>query len=240
MSKYSKLKNFLNSIHSDVLEKTLTFNEIKKIIGSNLPKSAFEYRVWWANPSSPKQHPHAQSWLVAGWQVDDVDQQSECVHFRRIGTREIRQKKKRTESKNSLNPAKGKEFQIIAAQMLSKRFSIDFQLEYPLLIGNPPKEHKFDFASSDLKYVGECKNYSWTTSGNVPSAKMGFTNEAVFYLSFLSDDKYRFLVMRKDVRSKRNETLAEYYYRTNRHLLRGVHILEIDLENNTLRETNDS
>ncbi|MBW8012514.1 MAG: hypothetical protein FVQ83_14960 [Chloroflexi bacterium] len=236
MKKYSSLNNFLNSIRSDVVEKTITFDEIRTILDSNLPKSAYVHRAWWANPSSPKQHPHAQSWLAAGWQVDEVDQHDEYVRFRRIGRSEIRQKKKKIISENSLNPAKGKQFQIFAAKLLSKRFSIDFHLESPKFIGNPPKEHKFDLASSDMKYVGECKNYSWTKTGNVPSAKMGFTNEAVFYLSFLPDDKYRFVVMRKDVHPKRDETLAEYYFRTNRHLLQGVHILEIDLEKNTCRE----
>lgn len=46
--------------------------------------------------------------------------------------------------------------------------------------------------------------------------------------------------MRKDVHPRRDETLADYYYRTYRHLLQGVLILEIDLENDTTRKIGDA
>jgi len=143
-------------------------------------------------------------------------------------------------NENRLNPGKGKWFQERAAELLSKHFQVHLELDYPLAIGNPPKEHKFDLVSSDQRYVGECKNYAWTKTGNVPSAKMGFVNEAVLYLSFLPKDIVRFVVMRKDVHERRGETLAEYYYRTYRHLLRGVSIIEADLSNVTLRNIGDT
>jgi hypothetical protein len=143
-------------------------------------------------------------------------------------------------NENRLNPGKGKRFQEQAARLLCKHFGVRFELDYPLAIGNPPKEHRFDLVSSDLHYVGECKNYAWTKAGNVPSAKMGFVNEAVLYLSFLPKDTVRFVVLRNDVHGKRDETLAEYYYRTYRHLLRGVLILEADLGNGTLRNVGDT
>ena len=41
--------------------------------------------------------------------------------------------------------------------------------------------------------------------------------------------------MRKDV-NKKNESLAEYYYRVNRHLLDGVYIVEIDILTASVRE----
>jgi hypothetical protein len=187
---------------------------MEKILGFKLPRSAYTYRQWWANSTSPQQHPHAQSWLVAGWTVDVVNQQNKWVCFRRGKQRQSKQKAARVLSENSLNPAKGKQFQEKAAELLSERTQVEFRLDYPVAIGNPPKDHRFDLVSSDLRHFGECKNYSWTKSGNVPSAKMGFINEAVFYLSFLPRDTVRFVVMRKDVHPKRNETLAAYYYRT--------------------------
>ena len=141
-------------------------------------------------------------------------------------------------SDNRLNPAKGHNFQKKAAEILSRHFGVAFDLDYPIPIGDPSKDHRFDLVSRDLHYVGECKNYSWTESGNVPSAKMGFMNEAVFYLSFLSADIMRFIVMRKDTYHNRKETLAEYYYRTYKHLLKGVSIIEVDLDKKTLREIN--
>jgi hypothetical protein len=137
---------------------------------------------------------------------------------------------------NSENTAKGRTFQKIAAGILTRHFGVTFRTEHPVGIGDPPKEHRFDLVSSDLKYVGESKNYSWTEGGNVPSAKMGFINEAVFYLQHLPKEVRRFVVMRRDVDVKHKESLAEYYYRTNRHLLNGVFIVEIDVDTETVRE----
>ena len=137
---------------------------------------------------------------------------------------------------NSMNTAKGRDFQTKAAEILARHFKVGFRTEYPVPIGNPSKEHKFDLVSDDLYYIGESKNYSWTEGGNVPSAKMGFLNEAVFYLQHLPKDKKRFVVMRKDIDTKHTESLAEYYYRTNRHLLNGVLIFEIDVITETIRE----
>jgi hypothetical protein len=86
---------------------------------------------------------------------------------------------------NSLNTSKGRKFQLLAAEVLSSHFGVEFFLDHPLPIGDPARPHGFDLVSSDLLVIGECKSYSWTESGNVPSAKMGFVNEATFYLSFL-------------------------------------------------------
>jgi len=140
------------------------------------------------------------------------------------------------QTENSLNPAKGKLFQKQTDEILSKHFDVEFQLDYPIAIGNPPKKHKFDLVSSDMRYVGECKNYSWTVTGNVPSAKMGFTNEAVFYLSFLPHEIKRFVALRRDTHQKRKESLAEYYYRTYQHLLNGISIIEVDVDLGTLKK----
>jgi hypothetical protein len=137
---------------------------------------------------------------------------------------------------NSMNTAKGREFQTKAAEILSRHFGVSFRVEYPIPIGDPPKEHRFDLVSADLKFIGECKNYSWTEGGNVPSAKMGFINEAVFYLQHLPKERERFIVMRKDTGNARNESLAEYYFRTNKHLLNGVFVIEIDTETQAVRE----
>lgn len=70
-----------------------------------------------------------------------------------------------------------------------------FEMEKKLAIGNPPKGHKFDIVSEDAHIAIECKRYTWTEGGNVPSAKMGTMNEAVFYLSFLPDTYDKYIVM---------------------------------------------
>jgi len=137
---------------------------------------------------------------------------------------------------NRLNTGKGRDFQRIAAKALERHFHVPFALEHKISIGDPAKEHKFDSVSEDRRYVGESKNYSWTETGNMPSAKMGFVNEAVFYLSFLPDSIKTFVIMRKDVRPSSGETLAEYYYRTYRHLLGRVTVLELDVHSGKVRQ----
>ena len=79
------------------------------------------------------------------------------------------------------------------------------------------------------------KRYTWTETGNVPSAKMGFTNEAAFYLSFLPDTYEKYIVMLRSYHEKRSESLAEYYSRTNRHLIGKTKVVEYDPESKELR-----
>jgi len=139
---------------------------------------------------------------------------------------------------NNQNPARGAEFERQAQDILSEHFGVVLQRACAIPIGYPPllKEHQFDLATEDLKCVGECKNISWTESGNVPSAKMTSVNQAVFYLTFVSDAKYRFVVMKRDTHPRRQETLAEYYYRTYRHLLGEIFIIEIDITTKAVKE----
>ncbi len=84
MSKYDPLGEFLRQIPSGVEEKALSFRQLEIILGFELPPSARRHRAWWANPSSPRDHPYAQVWLATGWKVDTVDQQQEWVRFRRM------------------------------------------------------------------------------------------------------------------------------------------------------------
>jgi len=82
----------------------------------------------------------------------------------------------------------------------------------------------------------ECKNYSWTETGNTPSAKIAVLNEAVLYLSHAPIDSKKIIVLRKDNNPKRKESLAEYYVRTYFHLLNEVMIMELDISNMTIKE----
>ena len=115
---------------------------------------------------------------------------------------------------NSDNPKNGAIFQKQVMEWFSQKYQKPFELEKKLLIGNPAKEHKFDIVADNQSIAIECKRYTWTKTGNVPSAKMGFTNEAAFYLSFLPNTYEKYIVMLYSFHEKRQETLAEYYYRT--------------------------
>ncbi|MCG6537142.1 MAG: hypothetical protein L7F78_21140 [Syntrophales bacterium LBB04] len=87
MTRYEPLRQYLECIQPAISEESLSFSEIERILGSRLPNSAYEYRAWWSNPSSPADHPHAQSWLKAGWIVDTVNQKDRWVRFRRTRSR---------------------------------------------------------------------------------------------------------------------------------------------------------
>ena len=131
---------------------------------------------------------------------------------------------------NSDNPKNGADFQRAVQRYFIQEYGAGFELEKKIPIGEPAKEHKFDIVDSDKHIVIECKRYTWTETGNVPSAKMGFTNEAAFYLSFLPDTFEKYIVMLSSHHAKRNESLAEYYYRTYRHLIGAIKIAEFDPE----------
>lgn len=138
-------------------------------------------------------------------------------------------------NKNNENPKVGQEFQIKVKQWFENDLKSKFELERPIYIGIPAKAHKFDIVNKNADVVIECKCYTWTDAGNTPSAKLRGLNEAVFYFSFLPPETKKLLVMAYAVHPKRNETLAEYYFRTNRHLLGDVKVMEYNVDTNKMR-----
>lgn len=136
---------------------------------------------------------------------------------------------------NSDNPGKGALFQRQVWEWFQNHYNTGFELEKKVPIGNPPKDHKFDIVSTDSTIAIECKRYTWTETGNVPSAKMRSANEAAFYLSFLPESYEKYIVMLKSYHPKHQESLAEYYYRINRHLLENTKVAEFDPASEEMR-----
>ena len=136
---------------------------------------------------------------------------------------------------NSENPHVGRRFQELVQSILEKEFSTSFEQEAVVAIGKPPKGHKFDLANEDRSIVAECKCYTWTDSGNVPSAKLMGLDEAVFYFGFLPVGTKKILCMKKAVYHGKAETLAEYYVRVHGHLLGDVFVYEIS-DDGTMKE----
>ena len=128
---------------------------------------------------------------------------------------------------NSENPHVGRRFQESVKLILEKKFCTSFEPEAVVAIGKPAKNHKFDLANDDRSIVAECKCYTWTDSGNVPSAKLMGLDEAVFYFSFLPTETKKILCMKKATYRGKTETLAEYYVRVHGHLLGDVFVYEI-------------
>ena len=136
---------------------------------------------------------------------------------------------------NSDNPKIGAAFQKQVQIWFQNYYQKNFVLEKKIAIGNPPKDHKFDIVDADDMMAIECKRFTWTETGNIPSAKIRTANEAAFYLSFLPDSYEKYIVMFKSTHPKKHETLAEYYYRTNHHLLGKIKIAEYDPENDVMK-----
>lgn len=131
------------------------------------------------------------------------------------------------ESLNRTNVSRGVAFSSEAKRVLSRDLGIELDEEVPLSIGDPPKAHRFDLASRDGRVAVECKAYTWTASGNVPSAKITTTREALLYLQWLPAAWSKAIAMMRSTRSKNPESLAEYFVRLNRHLLGEVAVIEL-------------
>lgn len=85
-SRYTPLAEYLYQQPASRDRITITFSEIERIIGGDLPASAREYRAWWSNDTS--RQAQAAQWLSAGWRTDEVDQTRGFVTFSRIQPRE--------------------------------------------------------------------------------------------------------------------------------------------------------
>lgn len=80
-SRYAPLHRFLAELDMEIDSYLLSFEEISKIMGVPLPKSASDHRAWWANTES---HSQALAWISAGWKVDGVNLEDEKINFVRL------------------------------------------------------------------------------------------------------------------------------------------------------------
>ena len=142
---------------------------------------------------------------------------------------------------NRDNPGIGARFQNAVKEWFNNHFEQSFIPEVKIKIGSTLtkkedyKDHKFDIVSDDQTIAIECKCITWTQSGNVPSAKMGFVNEAAFYLSLLPNSYKKYIVILDSYNPKRDEKLADYYYKTNKHLLGDIVVAEYSPEKDEMR-----
>jgi hypothetical protein len=82
MDKYEPLGRFLTK--QKAARVAMTFEQVEKVIGAKLPRSAYKHRPWWANDATG--HAHARVWLEAGFQTEHVDMAARKFVFRRTET----------------------------------------------------------------------------------------------------------------------------------------------------------
>ncbi|MFB9127109.1 HNH endonuclease [Paraburkholderia dipogonis] len=94
MAKYQSLAAHL-AVQS-TSEVTLSFADVERIIGEELPPTADRFKPFWANSRAKDGHP-GRFWMEQGWRQVKLDQANRLVTFRRLDARP-------TESLQSLEP----------------------------------------------------------------------------------------------------------------------------------------
>ncbi len=80
MSRYRALAEHLNRLPQSIWE--ARFDEIERVIGGPLPRSAYRYPAWWANQAGPG-HSQTGGWKSAGWRTAKLDLVEKSVRFER-------------------------------------------------------------------------------------------------------------------------------------------------------------
>jgi len=79
--KYLPLKEYLQSL--DKSRVMLSHKEMEKILGDELPESAYKHKAFWGNNRAKKDADHSNSWLEAGWEVEKIDRKNKVIHFKK-------------------------------------------------------------------------------------------------------------------------------------------------------------
>ena len=80
MTKYEPLKHHLRD--SGRPHVPMSFEDIEKVIGAELPPKASKQRTWWSN--NPTNNVMTMAWLAAGYESVHVDMTNRKLVFRRV------------------------------------------------------------------------------------------------------------------------------------------------------------
>lgn len=135
------------------------------------------------------------------------------------------------------NTQVGRDFESKARAFFSQQgLSLRKNFSLPIGVDGRTKAHAFDLGDWEQRVIVECKSHTWTESWNVPSAKITTWNQAMYYFHAAPRDYRKIFFVLRHYNPERRQTLAEYYIKTNRHLIPdGVEIWEFDEVNNTAR-----
>ena len=124
----------------------------------------------------------------------------------------------------------GRAFEERARKVLAEHgLRLESNHKVPCGLGAVRKNHAFDLGSGNLKVIVECKSHTWTSGGNVPSAKMKNWAEAMFYFHMAPPDYRKIFFVERSVRPDRSESLLTYFLRTQAHMIPSdVEFWELD------------
>ena len=124
----------------------------------------------------------------------------------------------------------GRAFELRAQKILADHgLALELNHKVPCGLRSLKKDHAFDLGSEDPKVIVECKSQTWTSGGNVPSAKMKNWAEAMFYFHMAPSGYRKIFLVERSQRPGRAETLLGYFRRTQAHMIPDdVEFWEID------------
>ena len=130
------------------------------------------------------------------------------------------------------NAQVGRDFEAEVQKYFAKH-GVSLERDYRVLIGHSRKKgRQFDLGADNPPLLVECKSHTWTTGGNMPSAKVTVWNEAMYYFHLAPRKFRKVLFVLRHLSERRRETLAEYYVRNYGHLIpEGVEIWEYEKGN---------
>lgn len=79
MSEHKPLTAYLTEQGQEIIP--MTFQEIEKVSGRDLPPSAFKYPAWWSN--NPRNNPLTHDWLNAGYKTKNVNMENQKLVFQK-------------------------------------------------------------------------------------------------------------------------------------------------------------
>lgn len=132
------------------------------------------------------------------------------------------------------NSARGNIFRDACREILRRELGLNFEPEVPVMLGEPPKIHKFDLASTDRRIFVECRAIEWRANGEVPSAKIESLSAIVFWLRCLAALHEKVLCLKKATHVRKKETLGAYVVRLHRSKLQDVAVAEVDVDMNSV------
>jgi hypothetical protein len=129
----------------------------------------------------------------------------------------------------------GKEFEEKVLEYFRKK-GIELEKQHIIEIGlDRKKKHRFDLGNNYT--IVECKAMRWTETENVPSAKMGSWNEAMYYFSLTPKEYKKIFFVERHYSQKHSKTLLEYYIDNYYHLIpNDVVLYDYDSDSNLCKK----
>lgn len=114
----------------------------------------------------------------------------------------------------------GRAFELRAQKILAENgLALTLNHKVPCGLRNLKKNHAFDLGAETPKVIVECKSQTWTSGGNVPSAKMKNWAEAMFYFHMAPPNYRKIFFVEQSLRAGREETLLDYFRKTQAHMI---------------------